>query len=39
MTYQDWLWLAHGVLTTALCGLMLAIVADGFLRDRKETAR
>ena len=39
MTYQDFLELAHGVLEIALCGVMLAIVLDGFIRDRKETTR
>lgn len=30
------LWLAHELLVIALCGCLLAIVVEGFLRDRAE---
>jgi len=39
MSYEATLWLLRDVLSTALCGVILAIVVDGFLRDRKERAR
>jgi hypothetical protein len=39
MTYETALWLAHELLLMAAGAWALYLIADGFIRDRKEAGR